>query len=135
MLLSLYDHVFFRKESVIYSFQLQSLVSSLRDCLSLSKLFPLHLFICVHLIFFILKIWYFFTDNEEEIKQLREEVGELRRELKDLRGKLQTDFNSITIIRIRDSSSFPSPVQASPAKINITLVYIKLDSITYRCFR
>ena len=92
-------------------------------------------FFCVHLIFFILKIWYFFTDNEEEIKQLREEVGELRRELKDLRGKLQTDFNSITIIRIRDSSSFPSPVQASPAKINITLVYIKLDSITYRCFR
>ena len=100
MLLLLYDHVFFRNESVIYSFQLQSLVSSLSDYLSLSKPFPLHLFICVHLIFLVLKIWYFFTDNEDEIKQLRDEVGELRRELKDLRGKWQTDLASRLLSRV-----------------------------------
>lgn len=75
-------------------------MSSLPDCLSLSKPFPLHLFICVHLIFLVLKIWYFFTDNEEEIKQLREEVGELRRELKDLRDKLQTDLASRLLSRV-----------------------------------
>ena len=89
-----------RNESVIYSFQLQSLVSSLPDCLSLSKPFPLHLFICVHLIFLVLKIWYFFTDKQEELPQLREEVGELRRELNDPRGKLQTDLASRLLSRV-----------------------------------
>ena len=100
MLLLLYDHVFFRNESVIYNFQLQSLVWSLPDSLSLSKPFPPHLFICVHFICLVLKIWYFFTDDEEEIKQLREEVGKLRRELKDLRGKLQTDLASRLLSRV-----------------------------------
>ena len=52
------------------------------------------------LIFLVLKIWYFFTDDEEEIKQLREEVGKLRRELKDLRGKLQTDLASRLLSRV-----------------------------------